>query len=484
MTSRGVLRPSAVLATYVESMVEGRRVVIFGDATSGLAELLEERGARIVHVYDPDPGRVAEATARNDSRAISFAALPPSGLAARDGAFELGIVDDLNGAGPAHSIVGRMRRALAPRGVALVAIPNPGVRERLMPVSLPSEGPLDYYELYDTLKSEFSYVRMLGQAPFVGYAVVDFAAGNPDPSIDTTLVPGGAEEPEWFVGLASDSVMSLDEFAVVQLPLAEVMPSGSGHARPDARSERVVARLQAETERLRRELTAATDDSEVERLRRQSAEQERFIRDLEHRLTVADERADEALEELEALQNKSFDDSEGQDRTGDLEAELEDLREGLRAAEKTAKSSADAARQATERLETAERQAEHERAARSEIEADLSRMESQLAERGAEVRRLQRDLTTLERLGRELLLDLEERGEAGPETSALASQLDALAKANARGEADLEAARWTIQALEGQLAGGGALEAELQEARAELSRQATLIAQLRAHGSA
>ena len=250
MASRGILRPSAVLATYVESLVEGRRVVIFGDSTSGLAELLVDRGARIVHVYDPDPTRVAEATVRNTSRSISHAPLPPSGLAARDGAFELGIVDDLNGAGPAHSIVNRMRRALGPRGIALVAIPNPNVQRQLLTVSVPSEGALDYYELYDTLKGEFSHVRMLGQAPFVGYAVVDFASGSPDPSLDTSLVPGGAEEPEWFIGVASDVALSLDEFSVVQLSLSEAWPASAGQAVADTRSERVVARLQAETERL------------------------------------------------------------------------------------------------------------------------------------------------------------------------------------------------------------------------------------------
>lgn len=528
MASSRKLRPAAALATYVESLVEGRRVVIFGDATSGLAELIEDRGARIVHVYDPDPARVAEATARNASRSISYAALPPSGLAARDGAFELGIVDDLNSTGPAHSIVGRMRRALAPRGVALVAIPNPNVERRLLSVSVPTEGALDYYELYDTLKGEFSHVRMLGQAPFVGYAVVDFAAGSPDPSLDSTLVPGGAEEPEWFIGVASDGPVALDEFAVVQMPLAETWPTtAAAPARADGRSERIVARLEAETERLRRELQGADDaGTQLGELRSKLADQDKWVQELESRLSIADERADDAYSEIEALRAQKPEPAapptrlpEDAQRLRQLEADAVNLARELersalsargaqdelaaanaKLSETSAKLDAERAKlaaanaklaAANAKLEALETTLREERAAADSqgsddnYEREVAALEKQLSERGAAIQKLQRDLTTLERLGRELLIDLEERGEGGgTDATALKAQLDALARATAEREADLEAARWTIQALEGQLSGGDGPSSELQEARAELARQATLIAQLKAHGSA
>ena len=55
------LYPSIVLAAYLEPLVEGRRVALLGDATLGLAEDLLDRGARLVHAYDPERTRVAEA---------------------------------------------------------------------------------------------------------------------------------------------------------------------------------------------------------------------------------------------------------------------------------------------------------------------------------------------------------------------------------------------------------------------------------------
>ena len=110
---------------------------------------------------------------------------------------------------------------------------------------------------------------------------------------------------------------------------------------------------------------------------------------------------------------------------------------------------------ATAKLKAAEAAQRAVESGSSDHEEDVARLERQLSERGGEVRRLQRDLTTLERLGRELLSDLEERGQSGPDGDALKTQLDALAQSNARREADLEAARWTIAALEGQLSGTG-----------------------------
>src|SRR5438045_9466719 len=58
------IHPSIALAPYVEGLVVGRRVAVLGDATLGLADALVARGARLVHAYDPDPARVAEAIAR------------------------------------------------------------------------------------------------------------------------------------------------------------------------------------------------------------------------------------------------------------------------------------------------------------------------------------------------------------------------------------------------------------------------------------
>jgi len=172
--------------------VDGRRVIVFGDASSSLADLLLERGARLIQVYDSDPARAAEAAARNTSRSLSFAPLSEGSLSIRDGAFDLALVENLSKFEEPANLLRRVKRTLARRGVALVASPNPEVKHRLLP-DLSAAQELEYYALYDLLADEFEEVHMLGQSPFVGYAVAAFAPqGDPAPAIDAGFVPGGS----------------------------------------------------------------------------------------------------------------------------------------------------------------------------------------------------------------------------------------------------------------------------------------------------
>src|SRR5690348_16643055 len=99
--------PSIALAPFVEALVVGRRVAVLGDATLGLADALLARGARLVHAYDPDPARVAEAIARKAPAFGSPAAGKPAArgvvhallgddLGVRDGAFDAVVIPDLS----------------------------------------------------------------------------------------------------------------------------------------------------------------------------------------------------------------------------------------------------------------------------------------------------------------------------------------------------------------------------------------------------
>ena len=45
---------------------------------------------------------------------------------------------------------------------------------------------------------------MIGQAPFVGYAVAELSAEDPEPTIDSSLAESEGKEPDWFLALASD----------------------------------------------------------------------------------------------------------------------------------------------------------------------------------------------------------------------------------------------------------------------------------------
>src|SRR5690606_30434932 len=88
------IHPSLVLGAYLEPLVRGRRVAVLGDARIGLAARLIERGARLVHAYDPEPARVAEALARvapGRGPHPAFAVLEGD-LGVRDGAFDAVVI--------------------------------------------------------------------------------------------------------------------------------------------------------------------------------------------------------------------------------------------------------------------------------------------------------------------------------------------------------------------------------------------------------
>ncbi len=165
----GSLSSTAALAAFIEPFIEGKRALVFGSALASTPRLLLERGARAVHVSDPAPLRVAEAAERNATPGLTFSAFSDETLAGRDGSVDCVLVENL-GAFDARALVARVKRLLSPRGVALFVTPNRDATAPLLPPPEPQAAALDYYALYDLVAGEFEHVRMLGQAPFVGYA--------------------------------------------------------------------------------------------------------------------------------------------------------------------------------------------------------------------------------------------------------------------------------------------------------------------------
>src|SRR4051812_25316743 len=290
MTETTSLQPSIALCAYAEPLASNRRVLVFGNALGSLPAQLMERGARSVHVCDIDAVRVSEAAARNRSTQIAFSSLADSDLSLRDGAFELAVVDNLGAYDPLL-LLRTVKRALGARGAAVIACPNPEAAFPLLRTSPPvgdrearpretAAPSLDYYALYDAVAAEFEHVRMLGQTPFVGYAIADFsAAGEPEPALDTSFVPGGAEEPDAFIALASAHEVRLDEFSVIQLPTRRILGTAASKAEPPAPPAPPVS---------------AAKDAELARLNQ-------WLKELESRASTADERADHAETELEEL---------------------------------------------------------------------------------------------------------------------------------------------------------------------------------------
>jgi len=179
MSGTATASPQQALAVYAEPLVAGRRVVVFGESDTGVAERLTELGARTVVSVAPgeDAGDLRPAT------------------------FDLALVPDLGAFDDAATVLAVIRRVVGENGAALVAAAAEAI---------------DYYELFDLVAREFVDVRMIAQVPFHGVALAELGTEDESPavSVDTQLV-GQAREPDVFVALASQRGASLDPYAIV-----------------------------------------------------------------------------------------------------------------------------------------------------------------------------------------------------------------------------------------------------------------------------
>ena len=452
------IEPAIVLAAYAEPVASGRRVLFVGPAISALPARLLERGARLVHVCDPNPARVAEATAKNRSSNVSFSALADGHFALREGAFDVCIVEDAGISDPV-ALVKKIRKALTPRGVALLASANPETQAPLLPHRPSGVIALDYYALYDAVKAEFEHVRMLGQAPFVGYVIADFAPeGTPEPSLDTAFLPGGAEEPELFIAVASQQPVDLEAFTVVQLPYRSVVSGGA------AADTEALKRARGEGQALQRKLSEveaelAGDKKAFAALRAKLSEAEAAhaprdakLREAEAALAPRDAKLreieaalagrDAKLREAEAaVAGRDAKLREAETKVFARDAELAALRQELENKNQQLKQQEASLAQLNEKLRQGPSAEEAATAA-----AELEGLERALAERGEHVRKLERELREAERIGKELVRQLPGTSpEGAAETRYKASEAE-LSQKLAKSQADLIATRWALEA--------------------------------------
>jgi SAM-dependent methyltransferase len=481
----GSLSASAALAAFSESFVQSRRVLVFGSSLSAAPRLLIERGARMVQVCDPNPARVEEAAERLAAPGLAFTTFSDELLQAREGSFDFVMVENL-AAFDARAVVTRAKRLLAPRGVALFATPNRDSPAPLLPPPEPSAAPLDYYALYDLAKAEFEHVRMLGQAPFIGYAVVDFAPeGPPEPSIDSEFVPRGSEEPEIFLALASRHRTSAPSYVVVQLPMHRVL------SRMAAGPQTAPVPVPARSPRV------APSDLEAK-----LARQEAWILELESRAETADARADAADERVEALEAElasarsetrpsAIDPrvlEEAQRRTAEIEAgrrRIAELEAAVAGHEASRRRNAELEGFVAEREALGARLAELEKTLRArdtllrERDALLREHEAALAKRDIAI--AERDRAIQERDARITDLDVEKTLDAGDDYGQLEQKLVERGEAIRLLERDLAEAERVGRELVGELGRGAALEPRDSAVVAELSAR---LAKSEADGAA
>lgn len=213
----------SALSVYVEPLVADARVAVIGDVELGVHERLLELGARTVHLFDPDPERVAR-TADEVPRGVSVRMLRDD-FDVRDAAFDLVVIPDLGIFSDPGALVVRLRRVVDPRG-AVVAMgrartekqdedrEHDGGDDDAFPELAPAA--VEYAELYDLFALQFESVTMTGVLPFSGVVFAELGAGDDlAVSVDTRLAP--ADPPSVFVVVAGRESSALDPYAIVQV---------------------------------------------------------------------------------------------------------------------------------------------------------------------------------------------------------------------------------------------------------------------------
>ena len=430
LTESHLARALVVLA---EALVAERRVVVVGDSSLGLNELLADLGARLVHVYDPDGERAASQAAPG-ARGTVVRALPEGDFDVRDGAFDLAIVPDVGAVEDAAALLARLRRVVGASGAVLCASPN-------------REGDaLDYYALYDLVALQFSNVRMIAAMPFAGVTMAELGQDEVEAAVrvDTQLA-GDRPSPSAYVALASQSDVAVDAYAVIELPGDEEEPAAKSidHAalaqarlRADVLQSQVQELAETRSARARAEEEArrALEALEIERQRVL-----RLERDLDE---IASARA-KAPEPAAPKNDLAEQLAEAQIRAAALE-------EGVELAEKTIVSQRDRIAELEGRLADAE-EAEALRSPEptpSDIEDEIASLEGKLRERGEKILELESEIARLQKVARELVARLEPAEPNGEGQGDLAQKLDDLAVLAARQKSELEARAWRIAELE------------------------------------
>lgn len=346
------------LAVYVEELLADRYVLYVGEPDRAVLERLA-RSAHRVEVVSP------EARARGTRRGGRVSSRPwPT--ADDEGRWDVVIVPDLPAAGLAEEgEIERLARWLADGGVLVAGTPDPEGRAR-------NASALAYEDFFERLEGTFESVRMLGQAPFTAWSVVDFAPQSDRLGVtfDGSLLAGSGEAAVRYFALCGDRDVVLDAYAVIQVPSSVALA-------PPTDSRASTGRVAELSERLREKQDAL---------------------DAAHVLAKTLER------DLEA----SHDDLQ------DARADLDRARTRAEDAERRAAALADA----VARLEDA--LAEERDASKSRAEdEEYARLEAALHDRGEELTELRQELARRATLVRDLIEELEEeraaRGRAASE---------------------------------------------------------------------
>jgi hypothetical protein len=479
------------LSVYIEPLVEDARVAILGSVELELHTHLLELGARSVHLYDPDPDRVARSE-DEVPRGVSVRMLRDE-YDVRDGAFDLVVIPDVGILSDPASAIVRLRRVVDARGavVALGRARTNQTNEMSFPELAPAA--VEYAELYDMFALQFESVTMTGVVPFAGVVFAELG-GSDDlaVSVDTSLVT--PDQPGVFVVLAAREETALDPYAIVQVArgddneLNDTVAIGVPIPIPVPDESRVheaataFAAMQLKAELLATQLDEHRSRvaSAESRAAAQEARLEQLVLERDVALTRTSElegilaAAEQALGGLEKrLVTAERGMLERDDQIAALNAELDartvEANEAREAELTTESVDPEVLAEVITRADRAEAAlALHVADLAQVVEAhanETAAVEAQLQERARVIAEMDRELARREQLVRELVASLEEArdnpanapvfesapaapGVAPEEVARLRRRLDDLAFDVARREGELVAQAWRITELE------------------------------------
>lgn len=281
-----------VRCLYLEPLLPGKDVLVVatgdGAEARGFLGRLAVRSAE--HATPPEraplPADMAALRGRADVRPGER-----RGLAFRDGVFDVVFVPEVADLPDPGLLFQEVNRVLQPGGLVLAATRNASC---LSPIAVPPAGGRaevwTYSRLRALLATYFPAVRMVGQSPFLGYTFVEYdPRAVPDVRLDTTLLEGRGEDPEFFLAVgarARDAQLPLpalfqvplQEFTVAEAPVDEPTEApGEATALQALAVEESLAEARHECERLKAELAGrnvaiARLEQEVKRAEDEAAE--------------------------------------------------------------------------------------------------------------------------------------------------------------------------------------------------------------------
>ncbi len=447
--------------SYLQALFVHRRVLIVSDDRSLASFMLESRARYVCAISDRESSEPWQTD--TEDHGGEFKVVNYDDIEFRDGMFDVAIVLDIT-AVPSHvALLNELRRIVGPKGVVVAGAPNPICEQRIGPE--PNTPTIDYYQLYEILADAFPSVQMIGQAPFLGYAVSDLGAGEESDgvSFDSGLLESGAEEIEWFLAICGDSPMELEPYSIIQVPL-DTIEMGGGSTLELADAQREVSELHDERTTWKNEKETLRDDvhrieADLKEARLEMGTRgvkiESLQKDLEHECQEA-----EAARARAVNVAKQFDDERKAQQAKQIEVQLARQGEQNKLKEQVKKTQ-DEARQARMRAESAEvardQLVEQTRADLVDLEKLRVRQE-ELESNLSDHQEKERDLT-------EQLARSREQAQEAQEARAALSAIEDTARK------DRETFEGEVVSLEKQLA---LIGGDLRAAREDLTRHEAL----------